>query len=299
LNLPAYLERRQRLVNRALERLVPPDPARPKGLIEGMRYSLFVGGKRIRPILLMAAAESVGGTAQAVLSYACALEMIHTYSLVHDDLPAMDDDSLRRGKPTTHVEFGEAMAILIGDALLTDAFRIMVETASRARDPRGALAAIREIAAAAGAHGMVAGQVADMKAEGAPPDLPTVEFIHVRKTGAMILASVRAGALLAGAAATELRRLSGYGERVGLAFQIADDILDSEGTTGVTGKMQGRDKERKKVTFPAVVGIPAAKQRMLELIEDALAELAPFPRSADPLRAIARFIAARARGPAK
>jgi geranylgeranyl diphosphate synthase, type II len=298
-NLRAYLERRQRLVNRGLDRLVPHDPAQPKGLIEGMRYSLFVGGKRIRPILLMAAAESVGGTAQAVLPYACALEMIHTYSLVHDDLPAMDDDTLRRGKPTTHVEFGEAMGILIGDALLTEAFRIMVDTASRTRDPHGALAAIREIAAAAGAHGMVAGQVADMKAEGVPADLPTVEFIHVRKTGAMILASVRAGALLAGASTRELRRLGGYGERVGLAFQIADDILDSEGTIAVTGKMQGRDKERKKVTFPAVVGMPSAKERTLELIEDALAELAPFPRSADPLRAIARFIAARACGPTK
>jgi geranylgeranyl diphosphate synthase type II len=264
-----------------------------------MRYSLFAGGKRIRPILLMAAAESVGGTVRSVLPYACALEMIHTYSLVHDDLPAMDDDNLRRGRPTTHVKFGEAMAILVGDALLTDAFRVMVEAALRAREPSRALAAIREIAVAAGAHGMVAGQVADMKAEGVEADLPTVEFIHVRKTGAIILASVRAGALLGGAAPWQLRRLGRYGERVGLAFQIADDILDSEGSTALTGKMQGRDKERRKVTFPVVVGIAAAKQRTLELIEDAVAELAPFSEAAAPLRAVARFIAARACGPAQ
>jgi len=298
-NLRAYLERRQRLVNRALERFVPPEPAQPKGLAEGMRYSLFSGGKRIRPILLMAAAESVGGRARAVLPYACGMEMIHTYSLVHDDLPAMDNDDLRRGKPTTHVEFGEAMGILIGDALLTEAFRIMAEAAARAGDPRRALAAIREIAVAAGARGMVAGQVADMKAEGSRPDLPTVEFIHVRKTGAMLLAAVRAGALLAGAAPAQLRRLSGYGERLGLAFQVADDILDAEGTTAVTGKAQGRDRERGKVTFPAVVGIPASKQRTLELIEDAVAELASFPAAAEPLRSIARFIAARACGPVR
>lgn len=297
MNLDAYLQRRQRLVNEALDRLVPPDGDQSKGLIEGMRYSLFAGGKRIRPILLMAAAEAVGGNARSVLPYACALEMIHTYSLVHDDLPAMDNDSLRRGKPTAHVQFGEAMAILIGDALLTEAFRIMAEAASRGRDGRRALAAIREIAAAAGARGMVAGQAADMKAEGATPDLATVEFIHTRKTGAMIMASVRAGALLGRATPAQLRRLGGYGERLGFAFQIADDILDAEGTMAVTGKVQGRDRERKKATFPAVVGLPAAKQRTRELIEDAVAELAPFPACAEPLRAIARFIAARACGP--
>ncbi len=294
MNLRSYLVRRRRLVDRALRRYFPPNRKQPQRLIEAVRYSLFSGGKRLRPILALAAAEAVGGEPRAVLPFACAIEMIHTYSLIHDDLPAMDDDALRRGKPTSHVVFGEGLAILAGDALLTEAFRVMADCAGTSRNPRRALHAMREIAEASGAHGMVAGQAADLEAEGAAPDLPTVEFIHVRKTGALILASIRAGAMLAGARPSQLHRLSRYGECLGLAFQIADDILDVEGLPAQTGKMQGRDKARRKVTFPAVLGLPAAKERARTLLDHALAELAPFPAAAAPLREIARFIVGRA-----
>lgn len=293
MNLAAYLDRRRRLVDRALDAEMALDPRHPNRLVEAMRYSLLGGGKRVRPILLLAAAEAVGGAAREVLPFACAVEMIHTYSLIHDDLPAMDDDELRRGRPTSHVVFGEALAILAGDALLTDAFRVMA-LAGGALPARRALWAIREIAAAAGVHGMVGGQVADIEAEGKEPDLPTVEYIHVRKTGALLLASVRAGAILGGARETELRRLTRYGEFVGLAFQVADDILDEEGTVAETGKVQGRDAERKKVTFPAVMGMAAAKQRARDLRDEAVAELAWFSAAANPLREIARFVVARA-----
>lgn len=294
--LRQYLERRRRLVNKALEQYFPPDPRHPRGLIEAMRYSLFAGGKRIRPILLMAAAEAVDGDPRAVLPFACAVEMIHTYSLVHDDLPAMDDDAMRRGKPSNHIVFGEGIAILAGDALLTEAFRIMADAAGQGLNARRAAAAIRELADAAGARGMVAGQVADLEAEGTTPDLPTVEFIHVRKTGALILASIRSGAILAQARSAQLRQLTRYGEFLGLAFQVADDILDAEGSLAETGKVQGRDLARQKATYPAVLGMSAAKQRARELLDNAISELKPFGRSADPLRQIARFIVARACG---
>ncbi len=260
-----------------------------------MRYTLFSAGKRIRPILTIAAAEAVGGAVAPALPFACALEMIHPYSLIHDDLPAMDDDEMRRGKPSNHMVFGEAVAILAGDALLTDAFRIMGEAAGRADTQRArAVQALAEIAAASGARGMVGGQAADIAAENTRPDLPTVEFIHVRKTGALIRAAVRAGALLGGATPEELRRLTRYGEFVGLAFQVADDILDAEGTPAITGKHSGRDQVRNKATFPAVLGLAAAKDRARELLASALRELRAFGARAEPLRAIARFVVERA-----
>jgi geranylgeranyl diphosphate synthase, type II len=293
-NAPAYLQRRQRMIEGALERYFPADAKQPQKLSEALRYSLFSGGKRIRPTLTLAATEAVGGRAADALSFACAVEMIHTYSLIHDDLPSMDDDNLRRGRPTSHVVFGEGIAILAGDALLTEAFRVMAESALSAASPRRALRAMYEISEAAGAHGMVGGQVADMEAEGGSPDLPTVEYIHVRKTGALILASVRAGAVLSGARPKQLRHLTRYGEYVGVAFQIADDILDAEAASSVTGKTEGRDAQRRKVTFPAVLGLPAAKERARELLDRALEELADFGRPADPLRALARFIVGRA-----
>jgi geranylgeranyl diphosphate synthase type II len=293
-NLVRYLERRRRLIDDALDRYFPAGVSGPPRLIEAIRYGLLDGGKRIRPTLLLAAGEALGAAIEPLLPFACAVEMIHAYSLIHDDLPAMDDDSLRRGKPTCHKAFGEGLAILTGDALLTEAFRVMLESTDVPLNPRRALRAMREIANAAGPYGMVAGQAADLEAEGTVPDLPTVEFIHVRKTGALILASVRAGAILAGARAPELRRLSRYGEFLGLAFQVADDILDAEGTTSLTGKEAGRDQLRRKATFPAVLGLPAAKQRARSLLESALEGLEPLPRSAEPLRQIARFIVARA-----
>ena len=289
-----YLARRQQRVDRFLERCIP-ESVQPEKLIQAMRYSLFSGGKRMRPILAIAATEAVGGTVSAVLPFACALEFIHTYSLIHDDLPAMDDDELRRGKPTNHVVFGEGLAILAGDGLLTEAFRVMAEATQRAGAARtAALQVMTEIATAAGMRGMVGGQVADMDAERSAIDLPTVELIHIRKTGALIRAAVRAGALIGGARPLEMRRLTGYGELLGLAFQVADDILDAEGSTAVTGKAVGRDQVRHKATYPAVLGLPAAKERAQELLSDALRELRGFGERAAPLRAIAQFAVGRA-----
>jgi geranylgeranyl diphosphate synthase type II len=292
-NLERYLERRAALVDRALEEYVPNNPTYPHRLVEAMRYSLFGGGKRIRPILLLAATEAVSGSIEDALPFACAVEMIHTYSLIHDDLPTMDDDTVRRGRPTNHVVFGEGLAILAGDALLTEAFRVMAASMPGGARLRRGVRAMREIAEAAGVRGMVGGQAADLQAEGSVPDLPTVEYIHVRKTGALILASVRAGAILGGAGSPQLRQLSRYGEFLGLAFQVTDDILDSEVGVAVTGKVRGRDRQRRKVTFPAVIGMPAAKQRARDLCATAVGAVASL-RGAGPLRHIARMVVARA-----
>ena len=262
-----------------------------------MRYSLFSGGKRIRPILALASGEAVGATVERVLPFACALEMIHTYSLIHDDLPAMDDDDLRRGKPTNHTVFGEGMAILAGDGLLTEAFRVMAEGALRNGQNRAAvLRALREIATAAGATGMVGGQVADLEAESKKPTRARVEYIHTRKTAALIRAAVRAGALVGGARPAQCTRLDRYGAALGLAFQIADDILDVEGSTDKTGKRAGRDAQLHKVTYPAAVGMDNAKRRARELLDEALVALKPLGPPAEPLRQIAAFIVERAAG---
>ena len=292
--LESYLTPRRQRVEAALEALFPLDPAHPHRLIEAVRYSLLGGGKRLRPILALASCEAVGGDVAAVLPLACALEMIHSYSLVHDDLPSMDDDALRRGRPTVHIAFGEGLAVLAGDALLTEAFAELTRAAERAPEPRRALQAAREIAEAAGVRGMVGGQAADRAAEGGEPTLPLVEFIHVRKTGALLLAAVRAGALVGGADERQLRALTRYGECLGLAFQIADDVLDVEAPSVRTGKSVGRDGERRKATFPAVLGLAAAKARARELRDQALGALDGFPAAADPLRALARFVVERA-----
>ena len=296
IELDSYLAERRQRIEVALTALFPLDPEHPHRLTEAIRYSLLGGGKRLRPVLALAACEAVGGDAGAVMPVACALEMIHTYSLVHDDLPSMDDDALRRGRPTAHVAFGEGLAVLAGDALLTEAFSQLARAAEGARHPRRMLQAAREIADAAGARGMVGGQAADLAAEGATADLALVEFIHVRKTGALLLASVRAGGLVGGASAAQLRALTRYGECLGLAFQIADDILDVEAPTARTGKSEGRDGQRRKATFPAVLGLPAAKTRAHELRDGALAALRRLPEAADPLRALVRFIVERAAG---
>lgn len=260
-----------------------------------MRYSLFSGGKRIRPILALASGEAVGGPIARILPFACALEMIHSYSLIHDDLPAMDDDDLRRGKPTNHVVFGEGMAILAGDGLLTEAFRVMAEGAlQRGLDRSAALRAVREVAAGAGAAGMVGGQVADLEAESKKPTRTLVEYIHTRKTAALIRAAVRVGALVGGARRGQFARLDRYGAAVGLAFQVADDILDVEGGTDKTGKRAGRDAELHKVTYPAAVGMDKAKRRARVLLDEALDALQSLGPPAEPLRQIARFIVERA-----
>ena len=290
---PAYLAERARRIERALDATVAADGS---PLTEAMRYALVGGGKRIRPILLLAAGEAAGGAEETLLPFACAVEMIHTYSLIHDDLPAMDDDELRRGRPSSHVRFGEALAILAGDALLTDAFRVMATAAEGSADPVAGIRAIKEIAAAAGSAGMVAGQAEDIAAEGSGANLAAVAEIHRRKTGAPLRAAVRAGAILAGADAVTLAGLTAYGDVLGLAFQVVDDVLDAIAPSEVTGKVGGRDHERGKRTYVELLGVDGARQRARELGDEALRALHPLDAAADPLRQIAGFVIDRAEG---
>jgi geranylgeranyl diphosphate synthase type II len=261
-----------------------------------MRHSLFAGGKRIRPILSIASFEAVGGTGEKILPFACALEMIHTYSLIHDDLPAIDNDDYRRGKPTCHKIFGEAIALLAGDGLLTEAFRLMTQRPEKERslsDDALVLDLINEVAQAAGILGMVGGQVVDVESEGKPVDLPTVQYIHTHKTGAMILASVRAGAKLADAKEASLKALTRYGESLGLAFQVADDVLNVEGKAALMGKSTGSDLSKGKATYPSVLGVEESKRRAKELVEMAVDAMNLFGPEAEPLREMARFVIAR------
>lgn len=295
MDLKLYMKNMQQLVDKALEKYLPAADELPLSVHKAMRYSVFAGGKRVRPILLLASCVAVGGDVDRAMPAACAMEMIHTYSLIHDDLPAMDDDDYRRGNPTNHKVFGEATAILAGDALLTEAFILLSSSEmSGCLDPTVLLRVIREIAVSAGSRGMIGGQVVDMESEGSKEiDLATVQYIHTHKTGALIRASVRSGALIGGATGSELESVVRYGEAVGLAFQIADDILDIEGTTEQIGKDAGSDEARGKATYPAVIGLTASKQRAVELVEVALDALSCFDEKADPLREIARYIVKR------
>jgi geranylgeranyl diphosphate synthase, type II len=286
LDLERYLAGRRRLVDRALATYFPP---RRDRLRQAVRYSLLAGGKRIRPILALAAAEVAGTPLAPVLPFACAIEMIHTYSLVHDDLPAMDDDDLRRGRPTSHRMYGEGIAILVGDALLTEAFRVMAS--ARGVPPDRVLGALAVVAGAAGEAGMVGGQALDLAAEGKRPKLAQVRSIHRRKTGALLAASVRAGALVGGAEPRVLRRLTAYGDHIGLAFQIADDILDARGGPEADGRT---DREFAKATYPAALGMAGALQHARRARQAALAALRPLGAPAEPLRAIATYVVARA-----
>jgi geranylgeranyl diphosphate synthase type II len=289
----AYLLEAAALVAARLERVLPSPGAHVPRLAEAMRYSALGGGKRLRPALALGAAEACGGAAEIALPVAVAVEMIHAYSLIHDDLPAMDDDDFRRGRPTSHRVFGEALAILAGDALLTQAFEVLA--ADGAIPPERRVAIIREIAVAGGPAGLVGGQAADLEGEGRDLSLPELEFIHARKTGALILASVRCGAIAAGAAGARLADLSEYARRVGLCFQIVDDLLDVEGDPAATGKGTGRDSTRRKATFPAVFGLEASRQRAAELVAESLDALAAFGAEAEPLRVLARFVGRRDR----
>jgi geranylgeranyl diphosphate synthase type II len=289
MDLARYLAARARMVERALAARFPPARSR---LRQALRYSLLAGGKRIRPILTLAATEAVGGAVRAALPFACALEMIHTYSLVHDDLPAMDDDDERRGRPTSHRVFGEGLAILVGDALLTEAFAVMA-TARGTPAPR-ALRAIAEVAAAAGEVGMVGGQALDLAAEGRRLRLGQVRDIHRRKTGALLRVSVRVGALVGGADAGHLRRLTAYGTHLGLAFQIADDILDADGGPEADGRT---DQALGKATYPGVLGMAGARRACRQARDAALAAVRPLGRAGAPLAAMAQFVAARAEPP--
>lgn len=294
MDLNRYLKDRQNLVDKALDYHLPVSDSLPGRLHQAMRYSVFAGGKRLRPILMLAACEAVGGDSETVLPAACALEMIHTYSLIHDDLPAMDDDDFRRGRPTCHKVYGEALAILAGDALLTEAFILLSGMAADQGPLREAGSrAMQIIARSAGSRGMVGGQVVDMDSEGKEIDLPTLEYIHTHKTGALILASVQAGALLGGGDEAACDALTRYAEAAGLAFQIADDILDIVGDQELLGKDVGSDEARGKATYPALLGLSEARGRALELRDMALESLSEFGAAAEPLRQIAHYIVDR------
>ncbi len=299
MDIKHYLQQKKEIVDSALERYFPEQSGSgegvfPTSLLKAVRYSLFAGGKRIRPVLAMAAFEAMGGKGDEILPVACALEMIHTYSLIHDDLPALDNDDYRRGRLTCHKVFGEAIGILAGDALLTEAFRSMARRTVEAPFRDGpTLEVIHEIARAAGMLGMVGGQVLDVESERKEVDFPTVEYIHTHKTGAMILASVRAGAKLGGANEEAMKAFTHYGEGIGLAFQIADDVLNVEGKAALLGKKTGSDLSRGKATYPSVLGLQESKKRARELVELAVEALHSFGPEAQPLREIAWFIVTR------
>lgn len=291
-NLDQYLYERVRLVDDALARYLPDENELPQILHRAMRYSTLSGGKRLRPVLVIAGAESVGGTAEMVLPTACAVELIHTFSLIHDDLPAIDNDTLRRGRPTCHMQFGEAVAILAGDALFAGAFELIarnVQTASTERVVR----VLNLIAEASGTRGMVGGQMVDIESEGKSVDADMLEYIHRHKTAALIRASVVSGAVLAGVQDWQVIALSRYGEKAGLAFQIVDDLLNVTGDPRKTGKAVGTDAERGKATYPALFGVEIARRQAQSLIQEAIESLLPLGERATPLRALASFIVER------
>jgi geranylgeranyl diphosphate synthase, type II len=294
LDVKKYLERRRRQVDDALKGWVVREKEFPPQIHKAMRYSLFAGGKRLRPILVLAAAEAVGGQASEALPAACALELIHTYSLIHDDLPSLDDDDLRRGMPTSHKVFGEAVAILAGDALLTEAFHLLTRPDLMKKiSPRRRIEAIQAIALGAGSRGMVGGQTMDIASEGKKMKPEVLEYIHSHKTGALIAASTVAGGVIGGGSSREIRGLEQYGRKLGLAFQIVDDLLDVQGEKSQMGKAVGKDQAKGKATYPALFGVENSQRQAEESIREALTHLAPFDRRANPLRAIAKFILQR------
>ena len=291
--LKAYLEDRQKIVDEALQHYLPSEDNVPAEIYKAVRYSVFNGGKRIRPILCMAAAEAVGGDLGPAIPVACALELIHSYSLIHDDLPAMDDDDFRRGKPTCHKVFGEDIAILAGDALLTEAFVLLshMEKTKLPADRR--LAVIQEIAQAAGIEGMVGGQALDVLSVKSAASQETLLEIHRRKTGAMIVAAVKTGAIIFNAGKDKIQALAEYGINVGLAFQIADDILNVEGDRKLMGKETGSDAAHHKLTYPSLLGLDASKEKLARYVERAIDALSCFGERALPLNVIARYIKER------
>jgi geranylgeranyl diphosphate synthase type II len=288
-----YLKAKKAAVDRMLEQVLPEESAFPPRLHQAMRYALLAGGKRLRPILALAAAEAVGGDDNAILREACALELIHTYSLIHDDLPAMDNDVFRRGLPTTHTVFGEAMAILAGDALLTEAFAILSSGTTNRSSTQHIIEVIKLIAEAAGSRGLIGGQVVDLESEEKAIDKNQLDYIHTHKTGCLITASVILGAILAGSTAEQIACLRDYGAAIGLAFQITDDILDVTESTQTLGKTAGSDQKRNKATYPALHGLEEARKKQQALYAAALNSLQAVDEKGDPLRCIARYIIER------
>lgn len=294
-NLDDYLRRQSAVIDLALENYLSRYSAAQHTICRAMHYGVFPGGKRIRPILTLAAGELFGAPLNRLSPFACAVELIHAYSLIHDDLPALDDDDLRRGEPAAHKVFGQGMALLAGDGLLTEAFHLMTDRETTGGvEPELALALIHELTRAAGVMGLVGGQALDLEAEEKEADLATVEAIHVRKTGALILAAIRIGARVGGATVSDLAKITRYGEYLGLAFQIADDILDAREEAPPRG--ESGHKEQKKATYPLVLGMVQARHRLGELVQLSLGAIEPYGARATPLAAIARHVAARALG---
>jgi geranylgeranyl diphosphate synthase, type II len=291
MTLPDFFEADRKLIEEALQRLLPTENTPPLSIHRAMRYSVFAGGKRLRPVLCLESARMFAGDLTGAVQPGCAIEFIHTYSLIHDDLPALDNDDLRRGKPTCHKMFGEALAILAGDALLTLAF----ETLAKAPvDPACRVRVIAEIGAAAGTvNGMVGGQVADIEAERKPADAAGLEYIHRSKTAALIRASIVAGAIAGGANDDDIDHLGGFGENIGWAFQVVDDVLDVEESSESLGKTAGKDQAQQKATYPALYGLEKSHAIATKLEAKALGELAPFGKRADNLRALAKYLVAR------
>jgi geranylgeranyl diphosphate synthase type II len=275
-------------VEKALDKAIPPARTKPKTIHEAMRYSLFAGGKRLRPILVVAAAETLCGKYTHALPLACAVECIHTYSLVHDDLPCMDDDDLRRGKPTSHKVYGEGMAVLAGDALLTIAFEIAARCDAWPRYSHADI--IHEIAYASGSQALVAGQVADLEHEGKPITIKELQYIHQNKTAALIASSLRLGAMAANATPAQLKSITDFGQNLGLAFQVIDDILDITQTSEKLGKSAGKDLKAQKATYPALMGLDKAKKEADRLTKKSMDALKPFGKKAETLRAIAGYM---------
>ena len=291
--LKKYLEERKKLIDSALESFLPSEDNYPEKIYQAVRYSVFAGGKRLRPILLLASYELFKNQIKPAIPFACALEMIHTYSLIHDDLPAMDDDDFRRGKPTCHKVFGEAVAILAGDALLTQAFGLMAEAGLKSKlNPKVVLKVVSEIAYSAGISGMISGQVLDIEKQGKMYDARELEFIHSHKTGALIRAGLVSGALLAGAKSKEIKALSEFGLRVGLAFQIVDDILDIKGGEKL-GKEKGRDQRLEKATYPRLIGLNNSEKKAERLVKQAVRYLKIFKDRALVLRELAWYLVKR------
>jgi geranylgeranyl diphosphate synthase, type II len=290
-DLQRYLEGRTVAVNRALERFLPKESVKPATIHRAMRYSIFAGGKRMRPALCIAAAEACGGKMDAALPAACAVECIHTYSLIHDDLPAMDNDDFRRGKPTNHKVFGEGIAILAGDALLTQAFEILAEAENTRRYPHKAL--ILELAAASGSRQLIAGQVADIEGEGKKISREELKYIHERKTSALLSCSVRLGGMSANCSEAQLKALTDFGYNVGLAFQIIDDILDITQTSEQLGKTAGKDTTAEKATYPSIVGLQESRDIAVDLTKKAFNALKVFKGKAEALEALADYLLRR------
>lgn len=290
MNFKEYLEASQVKIDRSIRELLPPLNTFPEQLHEAIYYTLFAGGKRLRPVLAIASCEAVGGESEKCLPLACAIELIHTYSLVHDDLPAMDNDDYRRGQLTAHKKFGEAIAILTGDALLTEAFYLLSSPLFAGGDPLLSRQIIHELSEASGSRGMVGGQVFDLALEGKEDvTLEMLENLHRRKTGALISAAVTTGARIGGASKGELEALKAYGQKVGLAFQIKDDILDVVGSQQELGKTVGKDRAALKKTFPDLIGMEGAQRLQTRIVEGALQDLSSFDQRAVPLREIANY----------